>query len=172
MRASTRHPRLAFAKIAFDTLQALAELAHITLELFGPIAHSATAEFRNVSLHCLHLPADSLPHRGDPGLRLAGPLRPAIPLASLVGFRPTFLGDFLGPAKHFVRVSGDLVGVADFAFGSELLGFHLKLPAFLPQLIGIRLRRRQGAGRCDQRDQQDDALPQTTHGLGPPLACL
>ena len=110
------------AKISFNLLQNIAELAHITQELFIPIAHSAIAKFRNVSFHHLHLLDDGFSHRWDPRLRLAGIL-------------------------------------------------HLKLSAFLPQLLGIRPCCRQDAGHREQRDQQDDALPQTSHGLGPPLAC-
>jgi hypothetical protein len=127
-------------------------LAHIALELLGLIAHSVPAEVRDVSLHCLHLPFDHLPHSGHPGLGLAGPLGPAIAWASSAGFRPLFPGDFVGPAEHLIRISGDLVSLSHFSFGAKLLGFRLQVSAFLPQLIGTRLVRRHDAGHCHQRD--------------------
>jgi hypothetical protein len=153
MRARTRHPGLACAEIAFETLEVLAQLAHIALELLGLIAHAAPAEVRQVALDCVHLPFDRLPHRAHRRLGLTVPLRPAVAGASLVGSRPVSPGDFVGLAEQFVRVSGDVVGFAHLPLGSELLGFHLKLSALLPQFISTRLGRPHDAGQCQRRDQ-------------------
>jgi hypothetical protein len=146
-------------------------LAHIALKLFRAITHSAATELRNETIHCLHLPAEDLSYGIDTRLWLAGlprsPVRlppPPVGLAFVsVSFRPTLPGDFIGPAKHLLGLSGDLVGFAGFPFSSELFSFPLKLSAFLPPLIGIPFGCGYDAAHHDQRDQQDDALLQTTH---------